>query len=265
MGLVDFQTAVVDRSSRVPVVVDFWAPWCGPCRTLGPIIEELARGDAGRWELVKLNTDEQPEVARSYGIQGIPAVKLFVDGRVVAEFVGALPKSEIRRWIDTHLPDPRSARLATLVAEWERRGPELAADLERFVADNPDLPAGRLRLAQAVAATDPTRARQLIATGAADAPDAELADDVAALIELATVDTAGMPERLARALDDARLALARHAIDETLERLVDAAMLDPRGANQLARRASVALFHMLGQDHDSTRQYQRRLAAALHS
>ncbi|ARA95192.1 MAG: thioredoxin [Bacteroidetes bacterium] len=99
-----FQKEVIDKSHEKPVLVDFWAPWCGPCRVLGPTLEKLARESGGAWRLVKVNADRHPELNLRYGIRGIPAVKLFVDGDVVAEFVGAQPEPAVRRWLDEHLP-----------------------------------------------------------------------------------------------------------------------------------------------------------------
>ncbi len=98
-----FQTDVLDKSHDKPVVVDFWAPWCGPCRALGPTIEKLARESGGRWRLVKINTDAHPALMQRFGVRGIPAVKMFRGGAVVAEFTGALPEAEVRRWLETHL------------------------------------------------------------------------------------------------------------------------------------------------------------------
>jgi putative thioredoxin len=108
----NFDAVVLQGSAATPVLVDFWAPWCAPCRSLGPILEKLAAEMAGRFVLAKLDTDRHPDVAGRYGVRGIPDVRLFVDGAVVDGFTGALPERELRAFLDRALPSP----VAPLVA-----------------------------------------------------------------------------------------------------------------------------------------------------
>src|SRR4029079_2734557 len=105
-----FQSEV--SQSTQPVLVDFWAEWCGPCRMLGPVLEEIAAENEGRFELAKLDTDAAPRTSAHYGVRSIPAVKLFVGGKVIAEFVGALPGGRVRKFLDENLPREPDARLS---------------------------------------------------------------------------------------------------------------------------------------------------------
>ncbi len=259
---VDFQTEVIDRSREVPVVVDFKADWCAPCRVLGPVLERLAARASGRWELVVCDTEKQPEIAEAFGIASLPTVMMFRDGQAVSMFQGAIPEDEVVRWIDTHLPDPREAALADLAARWVEEGADLRPALERFHADHPDYPPARLRLAQAHVVEDPARARALLAEGSGDDPD--LAEDVTALADLMEHpdDT---PGRVGGSLRAAREALRRHAIDDALGHLIEAAMIDKHHADDLPRRGAVALCRLIGRVHPIARKHERRLSMALHS
>ena len=99
----DFQKDVIEKSKTTPVMVDFWAAWCAPCRMLGPVIEEAAKEANGTWALAKVDTEAMPEIAMKYGVRSIPNVKLFINGEVADEFVGALPKAAIEKFMERAL------------------------------------------------------------------------------------------------------------------------------------------------------------------
>src|SRR4051795_5097323 len=139
-----FQTAVIDRSRELPVVVDFWAPWCGPCRQLTPGLERAADARSGKVELVKVNTDENQGISRAFQIQGIPAVKAFKDGREVAQFVGALPPAQVERFFDGLVP----SEAEQLVAAGDEVSLRRALELEPTRRD------ARVKLAQVLFGRD---------------------------------------------------------------------------------------------------------------
>jgi putative thioredoxin len=161
MGPVDattqtFESDVIERSRELPVVVDFWASWCGPCLRLGPVLEAEADARAGAVELVKVDVDSNPDLARAYGVQGIPAVKAFRDGVVVREFVGALPAPGVAQFLDELTGPSASLRVAAELAE-SGELPEVVAALE----DGDDERALELLVDETVAADGDRRGRLL--------------------------------------------------------------------------------------------------------
>jgi putative thioredoxin len=243
----DFQQKVVERSSQVPVVVDFWAEWCGPCRTLGPALEKAVNARNGQIELAKLDTDRNPNIAQEFQIASIPAVKAFKDGKVVAEFIGAIPPARIEAFLNEVVPS-QADRLAESGDEDSLRK---ALELDPRHAPSA-IGLGRLLLGRGEA----DEARQLLR----NFPHDFIADGLAARAELsATANGSGADE-----LQAAFTAWDEGKPEDALEKLqaVLAAETDADRKDQL-RRVMVAIFTELGADHPLAREHRRRLAAAL--
>ena len=265
MEKVDFAQDVIARSHEVPVVVDFWAPWCGPCRVLGPVIEGLASEAEGKWELVKVNSDMAPVVSEEYGIRSIPAVKLFHQGKVIADFVGALPRQQILQWLDAHLPNEYLATFEELLPLLDGMGREIAvASLAQLVTDAPDFLDARLRLAFEYAFEAPEQATELLeGILFRTRQHLEQAQDIRELVRLmeAPLDIE-LP--VGKKILAAREAGRVRDMDSLLELLVEAVMLDKSYADDLARKATIACFRMLGPQHMLTLKYRRRFDMALY-
>jgi putative thioredoxin len=243
----DFQQKVLERSKQVPVVVDFWAEWCGPCRTLGPALEDAVRRRGGEIELVRLDTDANQRLAQQFQIQSIPAVKAFRDGKVVAEFIGAQPPAAIESFLNQIVPS-KADRLAEAGDEASLR--------EALELDPRHAPAaiglGRLLLGRG----DAEEARQVLGAF----PHDFIADGLAARAELSLAENGASADELQAAFsswDEGKPGVAL----ETLQRVL-AAEQDPE-RKDLLRRVMVAIFTELGADHPLAREHRRRLASAL--
>jgi putative thioredoxin len=243
----EFEAKVLERSNQVPVVVDFWAEWCGPCRTLGPALEEAVRKRGGEVELAKVDTDANQLLARAYGIQSIPAVKAFKDGKVVAEFIGAQPPPAIEAFLNEVVPS-QADRLAE-------------ADDEESLREALELDPRHARAAIGLA-------RILLSRGEHDQalevvrpfPHDFIADGLAARAELAASPDGAAADHLQRAFAAWDEGNPEEALESLQGALADEQ--DAGGKDQL-RRVMVAIFTELGADHPLAREHRRRLAAAL--
>jgi len=261
--MMNFAQDVIARSQEVPVLVDFWAPWCGPCRILGPTIEGLAAEAGGRWELVKVNTEEEEAIARQYQIMSIPEVKLFVKGQVVANFTGALSRSQIEAWLEEHLPDPRKAQLAALLDALQAGDEGARESLEALLMLHPDLVEGQIKLAALDTRSNPEVALARVADIRPGHKLADEAEDIRSLVEFMTCPLEGS-ETLVGKLTEARAAWAAGDDEATLQLLIDAVMIDKAFCNEMPRRATIAIFHYLGEAHPLTKRFRPFFSMALY-
>ena len=238
-----FQTAVIDRSRTVPVVVDFWAEWCGPCRQLGPVLERSVAARAGQVELAKIDVDANPGVSRTFGIQSIPAVKAFKDGQVAAEFVGAQPPAAVESFLDSLLPSEADG----LIAQGDEASLRRAVELEPSRADAA-VPLARLLHGRGESDAALALLREV--------PGSFAADGLAARITLEQSDPAADVTDAFTALDTGDPA---RALDLLIGHLPSA-----DGARDDIRRIVVGILDELGVDSQLARDSRRRLATALY-
>ncbi|ARA94906.1 thioredoxin [Rhodothermaceae bacterium RA] len=265
----NFQQEVLEASRRTPVVVDFWAPWCGPCRMLGPVLERLAAEANGAWTLVKVNTDQHPEVSMQYGIRGIPAVKLFVDGEVVDEFTGALPEYAVRQWLEKALPSENKRRLEQAEAALEAGDPDTAEPLLRAVlAEEPTNPKAKVLLARILVFRDPDQAEALVDGADFAGPGyVQMAEAVKTLARLTRLQQHpdDLPDEPGRDTYRAALdALAERDFDTALARFIEVIQQHRYYDDDGARKACIALFTLLGPTHEITRKHRRTFDMSLY-
>ncbi len=265
----DFQKDVIEVSRHTPVLVDFWAPWCGPCRVLGPVLEKLAAGSEDKWKLAKVNTDANPDLSVQYGIRGIPAVKLFVNGEVVDEFTGALPEYAVKQWLEKALPNENKRRIEqaeVLLNEGDAAQAEQV--LREVLADEPENPKARIMLAQIVVFRDPQEAESLATSAAFAGPGfLQVEEAVKTVVRLmwlreapeALPDEPGR-ETYVRAID----ALAARNFDAAVRLFISVLQENRYYDADGARKACIAIFVLLGDQHPVTLKHRRMFDMVLY-
>jgi putative thioredoxin len=262
----DFDERVLQGSRRRPVLVDFWAPWCGPCQVLGPTLEQVAAEYGERLAVVKINTDEEPELAQRFGIRGIPAVKLFRDGRVVAEFTGVQPLAAVRTFLAPHLPrESESQRLAAL--EQASAGHVAAAieALRAVLTADPGNTTATFDLIRLLAREGHIEdAESLLGSLPAAVQLQPEATAARAFLRLAAVASRpqGRPHGEARA--KAAHALLAGEVTAALDGWIELMEADRRFARGEGREDLLQAFELVGADDPRVAPYRRRLAALLH-
>ncbi|MBI2963743.1 MAG: tetratricopeptide repeat protein [Deltaproteobacteria bacterium] len=276
VGDASFEAEVIERSRGVPVLVDFWAPWCGPCRTLGPLLDRLAAEHQGAFVVAKVNVDENPEVAGGFGIRSIPAVKAIREGAVVDEFVGALPEPALREFLRRILPS-EADRLAERGVTAEQGGDRAGAEAlyRRAIGSDPNHPAARLGLGRLLAASDPDAALAELARVLPGTPERAAADRIAARLRLGGDDGAGEEELerrletdaadLAARLQLARVLAAKEQYETALAHLLEIVKRDRGYEDEAGRKLMLDIFNILGARHALTEKYRSELARVLFS
>jgi putative thioredoxin len=268
-----FQSEVIERSSELPVVVDFWAPWCGPCRVIGPVLEQLATEYDGRVRLVKVNIDENPQVATQYGISSIPAVMAFRDGTPISQFVGAVPEPQARTFFESLVPsEADSAALAATQAAIAGDIDAAKAHYERALAHDPKHRAAAIGLAQVEFNDGDLERAQQLASRWPDDPDAV---SILARVQFhsdgaADADREALEARIAADEGDAeahyalgKLLATQEQWEAALEHLMATVRLDRKLDGDGGRLRLLDVFAVLGNDDPLTQEYRRQLSSVL--
>lgn len=273
----NFDVEVLQRSQEIPVIVDFWAPWCAPCRELGPVLERLTSEAGGQFLLVKVDIDQQPGIAQAFGVQSIPHVFALRNGQLADQFMGALPEDQIRQWLARFQPSPAEL----LILEARKLASEDTAEAEAKYREALELVPNedkiRIELARLLLKqhrNDDARAiiTKLEARGFLE-PDAE---NIKAELDLraAAAEAGGVAEcraALAASPNDSKLRLklaealgAGQQYEEALGLCLAVVQSATGDLRNEARTTMVNLFHLLGPEADLTKTYRRKLATALY-
>jgi putative thioredoxin len=271
-----FDQEVIERSSTVPVVVDFWADWCGPCRMLSPVLEQLAREYDGKFVLAKVDIERSPDVAAQFGVRSIPAVFGVRDGEIIDAFVGVQPEAVLRMWVDGLLPNEAES-LASGARALELTDRRAAADkYGQALALAPDLPQAQIGLARIALADgqidDATARIAALERRGFLEPEAEKLKAELTLrtqaegtgsVEAARAALAAHPDDLALKLSLAEALAAAGQYADALALCLELVERDRKGLGEKARQTMLAIFRLLPPGDDLVTEYQRQLSLVL--
>ena len=274
----DFQSLVIDNSFKQPVLVDFWADWCNPCQMLMPVLAKLAEEYNGAFVLAKVNSDEQGELAAQAGVRSLPTVKLFVNGQIVDEFMGALPESEVRNFLDRHVQSEAASVVNdAMIAYAEGREQDALEMLNNALANDPQNATLKINIAKLVANQgDYDSATALIDTLSPDEKDQPEVKELTTQIKLAAqLKDAGDPAELEQKLKDnpndldamfklSNVHIASGNYETAIEMLLAIMQKDRSFNDDAGRKGLIDIFDLLGNQNPLVQKYRRKMFTLLH-
>jgi putative thioredoxin len=273
----NFKETVIDGSYKNPVVVDFWAPWCGPCKMLKPILEKLAEEYQGKFVLAKVNSDENQELAAQFGVRGIPSVKAVLDGQIVDEFSGALPENAVREWLDRLIPSPADELRLQAQQLYSQGDAQQALQLlqQAIQLDDNNHQAKLDSAAILVAQGQYQEARALLDVLPAKIQMEEAVTKLITQIDVAeksqhleSEDTLNKkinanPDDLQAHIDLANVYIGQQQYAKAIDHCFEVIKRDREFQEDIGRKTVVSIFNLLNNQGDIVREYRRKLASLL--